>query len=122
MKNTIRNWNGKEITGAEQPSIEMIRVNNISTDDIRFILKARKEKKKSLRMRAKAINCFFDILYMFGFVIPLMGTGGLIERAEHLDLNLLKNIGILWAIGIVMMLISYSRQRYLRYVIRKRMK
>lgn len=120
MRNKIKNWNGKEIPSANQPSVEMIRENNISTDDIKFIIYARNQKKRSLRRQAKAINCFFDMLYMLGFIMPLMGTGGLIEKAQCLDLNLLKNIAILWAIGLLMMGISYARQKYIRYIIRKR--
>lgn len=84
MKNTITNYKGERLMHTDYATMDMIHSNNISKDDVSFILNARRAKKRAIR-RKKRIGdiiyfligcaCVFTFLYAMGIIENSTDTG-----------------------------------------------
>ena len=112
MKNTITNYKGEAIPHTEYATIDMIHTNNISKDDVKFILKARRAKRKALRRR----ETIGDIIYfLIGLtcVFFMLWSGGHIENSTEIGWgDFWESLGLM-AIGIIIGWFGWNRGRHL---------
>lgn len=112
MKNTITNYKGEAIPHTEYATMDMVHTNNISRDDIKFILEARRAKRRALRRR-KAIGDVIYFLIGCACVFFILWSAGHIENSTETGWgDFWESIGLM-LIGIVIGWFGLNRGRHL---------
>ena len=115
MKNTITNYKGEKLMHTEYATMDMIHTNNISKDDVKFILNARRAKKRAIRRRRRIADTFYFLVGITCFYLFCAAGGHIENTVDTTWRTFWESIGLM-GLGLVVAWFGLNRGRHIEAI------